>query len=83
MALPGRRLATVLEPFIAEHEAVNYGSNDQWYAVEQALRLLLFSDTPAVHPTPPPALGEHTFEVLDSLGFSGEEIAEMAATGVV
>ncbi len=42
-----------------------------------------FSDTPAVRPTPPPALGEHTFDVLDSLGFTGEEIAEMAATGIV
>jgi crotonobetainyl-CoA:carnitine CoA-transferase CaiB-like acyl-CoA transferase len=42
-----------------------------------------FSDTPAVHPTPPPALGEHTVEVLDSLGFTGEEIAEMAASGVI
>jgi hypothetical protein len=47
MMLPGRRLAQALEPFIAEHEAVNYGSNDQWYAVEKALRLLLFSDAPA------------------------------------
>jgi len=48
MALPGRRLASILEPFIAEHEAVNHGSNDQWYAVGDALRLLLFSDAPAV-----------------------------------
>jgi len=47
MMLPGRRLAEALEPFIAEHEAIDYGSNDQWYAVEKALRLLLFSDAPA------------------------------------
>jgi crotonobetainyl-CoA:carnitine CoA-transferase CaiB-like acyl-CoA transferase len=42
-----------------------------------------FSDTPAVEPTPPPALGAHTFEVLDSLGFSAEEIAELAAANVI
>ncbi|MCU1503095.1 MAG: CoA transferase [Ilumatobacteraceae bacterium] len=42
-----------------------------------------FSDTPAVHPTMPPALGEHTFDVLDALGYSGGEIAELAATGVI
>ncbi len=47
MVLPGRRLAQALEPFIAEHEAVNYGPSDQWYAVEKALRLLLFTDAPA------------------------------------
>lgn len=48
MDLPGRRLAPVLEPFIAEHEAIQYGSHDQWYAAVDALRVLLFSDTPAV-----------------------------------
>lgn len=42
-----------------------------------------FSDSDVVTPTPPPALGAHTFEVLDALGFSGEEIAELAAGGVI
>jgi len=42
-----------------------------------------FSDTPAVVPTMPPALGAHTFEVLDALGFSGEEIAALAASGAI
>ncbi len=47
LVLPGRRVAAVLEPFIAEHEAVQHGSNDTWFGVQDALRLLLSSDAPA------------------------------------
>jgi crotonobetainyl-CoA:carnitine CoA-transferase CaiB-like acyl-CoA transferase len=35
------------------------------------------------NPTPPPLLGEHTEEVLTELGRSAEEIADLAARGVI
>jgi alpha-methylacyl-CoA racemase len=34
-------------------------------------------------PSPPPLLGEHTAEVLAELGRTPEQIAELAASGVV
>ena len=41
------------------------------------------SATPASIRTPPPLLGEHTDEVLASLGYAAEEIAELRDRGVV
>src|SRR6185503_13199635 len=43
-----------------------------------------FSGTPIEHKLPPPALGQHTEEVLRGvLGMSGEEIARLKAAGVL
>ena len=41
------------------------------------------SRTPARVQRAAPALGEHTAEVLDSVGMSAEEVAGLAADGVV
>ncbi|HMO55145.1 MAG TPA: CoA transferase, partial [Tepidiformaceae bacterium] len=43
-----------------------------------------FSATPAILSRPGPALGQHTHEILQhTLGFSDDEIAELAATGAL
>ncbi len=41
------------------------------------------SETPGAAETPPPALGEHTEEVLASLGFSAAEMSAMRSRGAI
>jgi crotonobetainyl-CoA:carnitine CoA-transferase CaiB-like acyl-CoA transferase len=52
-----------------------------------ALRLpalpLSFDDERAVHRSPPPALGQHTAEILAEVGYDDETIAALAARGVI
>ena len=44
---------------------------------------LSFDDARAKHRSPPPLVGEHTAEVLSEIGYSDDEIAALAADGVV
>jgi formyl-CoA transferase/CoA:oxalate CoA-transferase len=44
---------------------------------------ILFSDTPVSYRRPPPSLGEHTEEVLSSLGCSDAEIAALREQGAL
>lgn len=56
------------------------------HATEGPLRLLSdgthWSLTPPVTRLPPPRLGEHSAEVLASLGYSGSDVAELIAQGI-
>ena len=38
-----------------------------------------FSNTPVSYRLPPPLLGEHTHEILQSLGYSANDVQAMAA----
>ncbi|NOT55122.1 MAG: CoA transferase [Deltaproteobacteria bacterium] len=42
-----------------------------------------FSDTPAKIQSPPPTLGQHTEEVLEKLGVSGDEMRRLVNAGIV
>jgi crotonobetainyl-CoA:carnitine CoA-transferase CaiB-like acyl-CoA transferase len=44
---------------------------------------LSFDRERATHSSPPPLVGEHTAEILDEVGYSAEEIAALAADGVI
>jgi crotonobetainyl-CoA:carnitine CoA-transferase CaiB-like acyl-CoA transferase len=51
--------------------------------VQMVGKPLKFSDTPATALVPSAALGEHTDEILRSLGYEGKEIAQLQQDGVV
>jgi len=44
---------------------------------------LSFDRERALHASPPPLVGEHTAEILAEVGYSAEEIAALAADGVI
>jgi len=52
-------------------------------AMRQFGHLINFSDTPGRIYGPAPRVGEHTCEILDELGYSGKQMDDLKASGVV
>ncbi len=51
--------------------------------VKQVAFPVKFSETPAEIRTPPPSAGQHTEEVLQTLGYNAKEIADFRQAGVI
>lgn len=71
-------------PQVAAREMVDTYAHPRVGPVRAIAMPYRFSGAPARAVLPPPALGEHTFEVLTTLaGLSGREIAELVSAGVI
>src|SRR3972149_2556716 len=71
-----------LHPQIKARDMLEEGAPPPGFSRKAATSPLRLSRTPAAIQGPPPALGEHTDEVLTSLvGLSAREIAELRAAG--
>lgn len=58
-------------------------SHPEFGEIEQTGVLVRFSAAPTGPGFRSPSLGEHTFEILPTLGYSPAEIAELAARGII
>jgi glutaryl-CoA transferase len=77
-----------LEEFLADPAVRHHGMVREYDHPEVGrLRLmglpLAFSDTPTEDPGPPPALGQHTDEVLTTLGYATDAIADLRRRAIV
>ncbi|HOE27066.1 MAG: CoA transferase [Candidatus Aureabacteria bacterium] len=74
---------SLAQPQAAAREMVATVSHPSLGPLAQTGIPVKLSETPGAVETPPPRLGEHTAEILSSLGFTGDEIETMRASGTV
>lgn len=84
--IPGGPVNTMREAFEDPHvkarEMVMHVDHPVEGRIPQLGFPVKFSGTPGRITSPPPTLGQHTSEVLERLGYTQQQIAEMAKSGV-
>jgi len=85
--IPAAPVADVADVVAAEQTAALGMLQPLGHEAIPELRLpalpLSFDGERATHRSAPPAVGEHTAEILAEVGYSSEEIAELGAAGVI
>jgi CoA:oxalate CoA-transferase len=85
--IPAAPVQTLLEfmddPAVRHHGMVQEYEHPDVGHLRLMGQPLVFSATPAADPGPPPALGQHTDDVLRELGYPAEAIAGLRARGVI
>ena len=85
--IPAAPVQTVAEfmadPAVRHHDMVREYDHPDVGRLTMMGQPLVFADTPARDPGPPPALGQHTDAVLEELGYTDVGIAELKRRGVV
>ncbi len=71
------------DPHIKTSGVVGYQKHSKLGEIPQLLLPTFINGEKPVSPQPPPVLGEHTFEVLKSLGYSDDEIKKLREEGVI
>jgi len=70
-------------PQVIAAQLVQYTDHQQFGKLPTLRSPFRFSETPLDPPFPPPALGQHTDEILGALGYDAQEISRLHADGVV
>jgi crotonobetainyl-CoA:carnitine CoA-transferase CaiB-like acyl-CoA transferase len=85
--IPAGPVKTVQEfmndPAVQHHDMVHDYDHPEVGRLRVMGQPLVFHDTPARDPGPPPTLGQHTDEVLQATGYDAAAIADLRARNVV
>jgi crotonobetainyl-CoA:carnitine CoA-transferase CaiB-like acyl-CoA transferase len=71
------------DPAVLHHDMVHEYDHPEVGRLKVMGQPLVFADTPARDPGPPPTLGQHTDQVLGEIGYDAAAIADLRARKVV